>query len=790
MNRYHQKLLSIAVGDALKAIGLDQTLQRSRAYLLSGGVAMGLALSAGLAQAADATAPAAPATPAAPNAASGAAAAAAKNTAETRAATAANASHVAQLDTVTVTADKRVERAIDVPMSVSSVSGKALVEEHKSKLLDYLQGTPGVQVINSGNTNEISMRGITTGGSGNPVVGVTIDDVPASASTSSANGGSLVPDLDPSDIKSVEALIGPQGTLYGAASLGGLLKYTMVDPDTISLGGQAQVDGSYVDHGGVGNNERVSLNVPVVTDKFAFRVSAFNREDPGYIENVNDDDKGLTRVQGGRLSAIWFVNDHITVRSSAMFQQSDTFGTQTEDVDLGGQPLYGAYTQSRIPGAENSSFNYSIFTTSITDELGWGNLVSTSGYVNSRYQRNTDMSPSFGSIADEVGLTGYGAELAEHDDTRKFSQELRLESPDDGRKLDWRVGAFYTNEQSSVDQVINFADKTTGQWLPGGEIESALLDSRYQEYAGFGSLTYHFTDRFDIQGGVRYSRNNQSYAETGDAAYQGTSSDSSFSYMISPRYHLTRDWMVYGRVANGYRPGGPNEVPSSASEVPKTYGPDKAVNFELGTKGEFLDKRLALDLSVYHIKWSNIQLQAVDQASAYSYFVNSGGAKSDGFEASLTGKPWPGMTVHAGLGYTRAVLTTDAPDAIYGRAGDALPNSAKWTANLSARQGYSLGDGFKGFSSATLTYLGAREFDFSPESSVPRLHAGAFATVDLATGVSRNKWSVVAYIRNLADRRGVVQMVNLDQVTFASSGPYGATLITPRTIGVTLSTAF
>ncbi|MDE1181874.1 TonB-dependent receptor [Paraburkholderia sp.] len=784
MNRYHQKPLSIAIGDALKAIGLAHTRQRSRAYLLSGGLAMGLALGTGLAHAADASTPAGAA---APDAASGATAKSAKTAAAATPATA--GSNVTQLDTVTVTADKRVERSIDVPMSVSSVSGKTLVEQHKTKLLDYLQGTPGVQVLSSGNTNEISMRGITTGGSGNPVVGVTIDDVPASSSTSSANGGELVPDLDPSDIKDIEVLLGPQGTLYGAASLGGLLKYTMVDPDTTKLSGQAQVDGSSVAHGGSGNTERVSLNVPVVKDTFAFRISAFNREDPGYIQNASDDDsKGSTHAQGGRLSAIWFVNDRITVRSSAQFQQSNTFGTQTEDVDAAGQPLYGNYTQSRIPGAEHSSFNYSIFTTSITDDLGWSNLVSTTGFSNSRYSRSTDMSPAFGWLASLVGLNGYGAELADHTQTRKFTQELRLESPQDGRKLDWRIGAFYTNEQSSVDQVINFADSKTGAWLPDGEIESALLDSRYREYAGFGSVTYHFTPRFDVQAGVRYSRNDQSYAESGDAAYQGTSSDSSFSYMISPRYHLTNDWMVYARVANGYRPGGPNEVPSSASEVPKTYGPDKTIDFELGTKGEFLDKRLALDLSVYHIKWSNIQLQAVDSASAYSYYVNSGGAKSDGFEAALTARPWPGMTVHAGVAYTRAVLTADAPDAIYGRTGDSLPNSAKWTANLSARQAYSLGDGFKGFSSATLTYLGARQFDFSPDASIQRLHAGAFATVDLATGVSRNKWSVVAYIRNIGDRRGVVQMVNLDQVNY--SGPYGATLITPRTFGVTLTTAF
>lgn len=696
-----------------------------------------------------------------------------------------------KLDTVTVTAEKRLSRALDVPTSVAAVSGKQLLEESKTTLNDYLSGTPGVNVNTSGATKSmITVRGITTGGVGNPTVSVLIDDVPANAATSTGDGGSLVPTLDPFDMRDIEVLRGPQSTLYGASSMGGLAKYTTTDPDTTTLGGKIGIDGSYVEHGGFGYAERAAVNVPLKDNKGGVLLSAYDRRDPGYVTNVlnNETHTGDFRNQGQRLVGLFYPSDSVTVRTQVLHQKVDQTGLRSENYNADGSATYGDYTNKRVPGADWQNREFTFLSNTVTASLPWATFNSVTGYSDGAYGLGLDMSPSFESIAKMVGLSGYGATLAQKEYTHKFSQEFRLDSPDDGRKLDWRLGAFYTQERSYVRQVITFADETTGDLLEDGVLDDVNERSTYREGAIFGSTRYHFTDKFDTEIGLRYARNRQSYTEeeVGSDTYSGSSSEGVTSFSLTPKYHLTKDWMVYARVANGYRPGGVNVGVSDAS--PKTYGADKSVNYELGTKAEFLGGRLATDFSVYHITWKNIQLQAVDEATSYGYYINSGGAKSDGLETSVSARPWPGMTVTAAVGFQRSVLTEDAPDSIYGIKGDALPESARVNGSLSARQTYRMFNGIRGFSGGTLTYVGKRTQDFTPDSDTPRLKLPEYATLDLQTGASKDGWTAVAYVRNVFNTRGYTSGSYLDQVNY--SAVYSRALINPRTFGLSLTKSF
>ncbi|WP_321792728.1 TonB-dependent receptor [Burkholderia pyrrocinia] len=696
---------------------------------------------------------------------------------------------VTQLEAVTVTADKRVERAIDVPMSVSKQTGKQLLEQHKADLQDYLAGVPGVVDQGQATTNTITVRGLSTGGITNPTVSVLIDDVPVNASTSNARGGNIVPNLDPGNLQGIEVLRGPQGTLYGAASLGGLVKYTTVDPDVSTLKGSAQVDGNDVAHGGFGHAERVNINVPIVTDTAAISVGAFNRWEPGYTRNANTGETGTgaVRTQGGNVTGLFYLGDRVTVRSSLLFQSTSQAGSNSEDRGPSLSPLYGNYSNFRIPGAAFNGEDFMLFTTRVTADLNWATLTSTTGWSNSRYRTGLDMTPTFGFIADEVGLRGYGAAMTQDTQTEKFTQEVRLESPQDGRKLDWRVGAFFTNEVYQNNQLASFANIATGAVLPRphGVIVSSSLDGTYQEYAAFASTRYHFTDRFDVEVGGRYAHNNQKFNEPGIGG--GSSDDGTFTYSIAPRFKLTPDVMVYARVANGYRPGGPNALPAG-SDLPGTYAPDKTVNYEIGAKGELLNRRLAFDVAAYHISWKNIQLPTVDPTSGFGYTINSSGAKSDGFEASISARPWKGMTATVGVSYSRAVLTAATPAGAFGLAGDRLPGAPLWSGSLSLRQTYSLGDGVQGFTGGQVTLIGNRFQDFTPSQRVTRLNAAGYGTVDLQTGASAKGWTMVAYVRNLFDRRGVNTLSYLDQIHY--NPIFGANLIMPRTIGVSLTKAF
>ena len=169
------------------------------------------------------------------------------------------------VEEIVVTAQKRSERLQDVPVSVTAVEAAGLTERNALQLQDYLNDVPNVSAGDLGNgRTSVVIRGISTGFGNNPTTGFTIDDVPFGSSTSSGLGDVLVPNLDPADLQRVEVLRGPQGTLYGASSMGGLVKYVTVDPRTDDVGGQVEVDGSTVAHGGAGYGTRGSVDVPVL----------------------------------------------------------------------------------------------------------------------------------------------------------------------------------------------------------------------------------------------------------------------------------------------------------------------------------------------------------------------------------------------------------------------------------------------------------------------------------------------------------------------------------------------
>ena len=173
-------------------------------------------------------------------------------------------------------------------MALTALDAQTLVDNNQVRLQDYFATVPGLTLnaATNGNagTQSFAIRGITTGAS-NPTVGVTIDDVPYGSSTQLANGELFVPDIDPSDLSQVEVLRGPQGTLYGASSIGGLIKFVTAVPSTDQVSGRVQVMGDDVLDGGAGYAVRGDLNVPL-SDTVAIRASGFARQDPGHIENV------------------------------------------------------------------------------------------------------------------------------------------------------------------------------------------------------------------------------------------------------------------------------------------------------------------------------------------------------------------------------------------------------------------------------------------------------------------------------------------------------------------------
>ncbi len=258
------------------------------------------------------------------------------------------------LQEVVVTAEKRTESLQSVPVPETVIAANALSEVGEPRLQDYYARVPGLSLDNLGSgQTSIAIRGITTGGQTNPTVGITIDDVPYGSDSILGYASVLVPDIDPADLERVEILKGPQGTLYGASSIGGLLKFDTVAPSTKALSGQVEGDLSSVAHsdGVAGYAGRASVNVPL-SSSLAIVASGFTRRDPGYVDNLITGQRGVNQVHadGGRIAALLRPSDTLSLELSAFVQNTKGYGTSAVNTNYLLQPVSGDLAQTRTRG--------------------------------------------------------------------------------------------------------------------------------------------------------------------------------------------------------------------------------------------------------------------------------------------------------------------------------------------------------------------------------------------------------------------------------------------------------
>ena len=697
------------------------------------------------------------------------------------------------IEEIVVTAQKRTERLQEVPVPVTALSANVLVDSNQLRLQDYYSRVPGLNVaVNEFGAPQLTIRGLTTGGFTSPTVGVVVDDVPYGPSSPLAYGEEA-PDIDPSDLARVEVLRGPQGTLYGASSLGGLLKYVTVDPSTDRLSGTLQAGTSATHNGNnPGYNVRGAINIPV-TDTLAVRASAFTHEDPGYIDDPvrHVDAVNQARTSGARLSSMWKPVEDISLKVSALVQHSRLEGSATVDIE----PGLGDLQQSNAAGSGGYDKKLQAYSATLTAKLGATTLTSISGYNINTLNDSFDYTPLFAPYT-QYYFNVTGTPLFDHLTTRKFTQEVRLNGTA-GNRFEWLVGVFYNHEKTTGTEDLLATNYFTGTFA--GLWGRFIGPASFIDYAGFADLTWHVTDQFDIQVGGRESQNKQDYTETVTGQYalsfnganpyiypRAQTSENSFTYLVTPRYRLTPDLMIYSRLASGYRPGGPNT--NIALGLPKNYQADKTQNYEIGVKGDALRQLLTFDASVYYIDWQDIQLRLTDPVSGETYFANGSRAKSQGVELSVEARPVTGMTLGAWVTWNDAELTDNFPAAstaaggAYGVSGDRLPYGSRFSGNVSFDQQFVLPGSVAAFVGGVVSYVGEREGTFT--STPQRQTFPAYAKGDLHAGARYNNWTLNAFVSNVTDRRGLLG---------GGLGTYNSaafTLIQPRTVGLTLTENF
>lgn len=692
-----------------------------------------------------------------------------------------------KLEEVLVTAQKTSENLKDVPVPVAVLNSAALVERNAVRLQDYYSTVPGLSLTKGVQSSQIlAIRGVTTGGLQNPTVAVLVDDVPF-AGSGPYSIAQVVPDIDPGDLARVETLRGPQGTLYGASSLGGLLKYVTVDASTEGMSGQVEVGSNYIENGDdVGYSVRGAINLPL-SDTMAVRVSAFTRDDPGYIDDPSIGAKGVNeeKTHGGRLIGNWHPSDAVSLKITAAFQETKPEGASIVDEAL------GDLVQNQLRDTGWAKRELQSYSGILKVDFGSMQLDSVTGFTKNEMHDSLNYSPVDG-LTQLVWGEG-GTNLLGHGKTEKFTQELRLSGPI-GEQLKFLVGAFYADEDSHFQNEFFAAHPATGDLI--GSSYLIKQPTTLKELAGFLNLTYQVTDRFDVQVGGRASRLKQTQAQNstgfftplfglGQPPYivpkQDTKS-SPVTYLLTPRFKVTPDLIVYARLASGFRNGGVNANPEGLA--PPEFDPDKTQNYEVGLKGDFLDNRLTLDASLYYIDWKDLQLQLLDPNTQTLYTANGSAAKSQGIELSASSAPTSGLTISAWVSWNDAELTKDLPpeSTAIGNKGDRLPWSSRTSGSLSIRQEFTVTTDMTAFVGGTAAYVGKRK-DVFGDANATRAEFPSYSKFDVLAGAEFNEsWKVSLYCNNVADKRG--ELGNLAYL------PEGRFLIRPREFGLSVAKTF
>ena len=704
--------------------------------------------------------------------------------------------------------DPRIAEDVQrIAASVSMVSGDRLEAQKLGQLSDYAAYLPGLNLDLGGVPGfiDVQLRGIVTFNDTASLI-YYIDDTPIGPIGMPAGA----PDLIPYDLERLEVQRGPQGTLGGAGSETGLIRYVLREPSLSGFEAHVGVDASATHYAAKsGSSFQAMANVPIISDVLAVRVSGYDSYTPGFIDNAYSGakDVNVQRRHGGRITALWRPAESLAVKVTALWNRIDadssdlviSTGAATA-VDAGDANIYkvskswGQYTQDYafLPSYQA---DHTLYAATLHWNPGSIDIFSTTSW--SRYQRHivADTSGNTGSSFPDLSGGTIPAGLANQQndtDLEKFSDELRISSPQGGR-IEWLLGGFYTYE-GVTDRLGEYAFDNGYQPIAffAPAIWFQVVPSTFRKLALFGDLTWRASDRFDLTGGIRFDHNDQSFSAIVDGStitvpesLSGQYSEGVTTWATTARYHFTPDVMLYGHVATGSQPGstnGPGYPPVKA---------ERLINYEMGLKSEFLDRRGMINLTVFYIDWRDIQLSTHDFVNGFSW-VNGGTAVSQGAELASSWSPVHALRFGYNAAYTQAELTELDPDVQYYMTGYQLPQVPRWSMSFTADYDWALMDLWHAHLGGACRWTGplwtyvvqSRSHDGVPTAELP-----GYSLLDLNASIAKGPLALRAYARNLADIRASRHgHLSVDPSgTIANTDDY---MVLPRTIGIGIDYSF
>lgn len=702
-----------------------------------------------------------------------------------------------QIEEIVVTASKRQERLIDTPIAISVVSSDTIEQQNLKTFQDYASLVPSLNQAGGlgAGSGTIILRGLNTGPESlTNTTAVYLGDVPFTPQGSFAIGAFQTPDPDLVDVDHIEVLKGPQGTLYGASSLGGLIRIIPKEPDVDANGisGNFSAGVSVAEGGDYGYDFRGSAYDPVIPGVLAIGVSAVGRRDPGFITNeaTGTDNIGRVNVEGGSFSLTYRPIDDLTFHVRVLSELERQLGqTYQEDIPGTNTPLYGPRTYSAAID-EYSNPTYRLYDFSADYKTPIGTLTGTFSNTSTKLAQASDYSTSYNILLPDPAtdkVIGYYTY-----ESKSTNEELRFASSRLG-SFEFLAGAYHTYQDSHYPLMYSgYNADLTPLAAPYNDIFTQGVSNIYKEWAVYGNTTYYITDDLDLTGGLRYATDQQSGLITLTGAYgvppvDLASSDSEVLYQANLRWRPEKDLSLYFRTATGYRPGGPQNNPGAPS---KSFNPDTVTDYEIGAKSSLLDNHLTMEGAIYYMNWDNVQLNGL--IDGITFVANGGTAEVKGVEYQANYIIIPGLNVGTAFGYNHAELTsvgTQEAVAIGAHAGDRLPASPRVTFSAFSDYNFPLSDSLDGSVGATVRFQGNQVSAFSNDSLNVYHDVPSYTTLDLRASLSWDRYSIRANIQNLTDTNGYTGYF-MNQITPGQGTPATAYLIRPRTFTLTGSIDF
>ena len=624
------------------------------------------------------------------------------------------------LEEVTVTANKlNATKVLDTPASIQAISGDALQNAGLSGIADVAGLIPGLSIQDLGpGDKKYVIRGINSTGAS--TTGVYYGEAVISGSNAD-DGGGFEPDIRMYDLEDVDVQRGPQGTLYGASSMSGTIRFIPKAPNLNTIEGYASVEGSETAHTQRENYKfNGAVNLPLIDNELAVRLVGWKQYDAGYVDQirvgvgvsgltpsgpkgapetqtvkalgllrgVNDDDVG-----GGRVAIRYQPNDRLTIDANYT-AQTETSGGSSRYTPAG----YTAFNGGPIAPVQGCDLcntdvtqspwqdNIKVFGATVKYDTGFGTVTGTTNQFNRRTDFNFDSTPVLVSF--DVPIP---AETAEPRYRQLNSSELRYASALDG-PVNFVTGVYreHEHQQLAVDVIATnglglpigpFCDNNSCDALtyPGiGTTFFGRTDERWTtSYAGFGEVTWKATDALTAVAGIRYFTESlegvqvQTHPFGGFPAtntnlvpvYDPNETFNRFTWKGNVSYKFSQALLAYGTVSTGFRSGGLNAVSEPFEPIPAAYAPDSLINFEVGAKGR-VSNFLDYQADVYFIRWDNIQVQDTTGDGAFVYQGNAGQAKVKGLELELLAHPFEYLTATLSGSWQEAYLSFGADQVI------------------------------------------------------------------------------------------------------------------------------